>query len=383
MNEFNIRKSFSHILKFGNMTKNVSTKKINENFIYIIIWLMVFSLPILTLKDDPDFQWPRIILEWVKISPFLLIFIINNSILAPKFLFKSKNYQYITLVTILIILVTLLFGLTKHFQELLSPEFSDRIANQQFNHPPFHGNMPPHGINAPMFSFGTIMVDMIVFSYLVVGFNIAVKFVFKRQAEEKDIEIQRNIHLQTELSFLKNQVSPHFFMNTLNNIHSLIDFDAEIAKESVITLSKLMRHILYDSQSDKISLKKEMDFIRNYVKLMRLRNSEKIKITLNIPENYPDKMIPPLLFISYIENAFKHGISFQIDSYIEINFEILSDKLKFSIKNSNAARKNEPAYLGIGIENSRKRLELIFGDRYNLETVNQAEIFTVNLEIPL
>ena len=365
------------------MLKKTTTKKLNENIIYLIIWLMVFSLPILTLKNDPDFNVSRIILEWVKISPFLLIFFINNSLLAPKFLFKNKNYQYIALVTVLILIVSILFDFTKLLQDLLSPNFNHIQADQILNQPPFPGNMPPPGVAAPMFSLGAQIIDMIVFSYLVVGFNCAVKFVFKRQAEEKDIEIQRNIHLQTELTFLKNQVSPHFFMNTLNNIHSLIDYDAEIAKESVITLSKLMRHILYDSQSDKISLKKEMDFIRNYIELMRLRNSEKVKITLTIPENYPDKMIPPLLFTSYIENAFKHGISFQIECYIDINFEITNNKLIFIIKNSKVNRLNEPEHVGFGIENSRKRLDLIYGNKYSLDIDNNDNSFTVNLKIPL
>jgi hypothetical protein len=365
------------------MTNSTPSKKISENLIYLIIWLMVFLLPILTLKDDPDFQWSRIVLEWIKISPFLLIFFINNSLLAPKFLLRNKNYQYIALVTVLIILVALLFGFSMHIKELLSPEFSNDIANRPFNPPPFHDNMPPPRAALPLFSLGRIMIDMIVFSYLVVGFNTAVKFVFKRQAEEKDIEKQRNIHLQTELSFLKNQVSPHFFMNTLNNIHSLIDYDSEIAKESIITLSKLMRHILYDSQGDKISLKKEMEFIRNYVELMKLRNSDKVKITLEIPDNFSDKMIPPLLFTSYIENAFKHGISFQIDSYINIQFNITSDQLVFNIENSNASNLKENGHIGIGIENSRKRLDLIYGKNYKLEIENKVESFKVNLTLAL
>ena len=368
----------------------MASRKINENLIYFILWIIVMALPIMTLRDAPDFSFNRIMLEWVKISPFLIVFFINNTVLVPKLLFRNKNLQYLIITTTLIVIVAYLFNYTKLLHDLIASDMPLRPDGQNIGQPlvheglmPRNGRLPRHPIARHTFSQGVQIVDVILFSYLVVGFNCAIKFVFKRQEDEKATEIQRNIHLETELSFLKNQVSPHFFMNTLNNIHSLIDYDAEIAKESVIALSKLMRHILYDSQGDKISLKKEMDFVKNYVELMKLRSSDKVKISLNIPENYPDKHIPPMLFVSYIENAFKHGISFQIDSFIAINFDIQDDKLIFSCINSNAARKNDPAHIGIGIENSRKRLDIIFGNSYDLIIDNGTEIFTVNLEIPL
>ena len=113
--------------------------------------------------------------------------------------------------------------------------------------------------------------DLIIISFLVVGFNTAVKFVFRRQEEEQNIEEQKKIHIQTELSFLKQQISPHFFMNTLNNIHALVDISPEEAKEAIIRLSGLMGYMLYESQTEKISVQKEMDFVRSYVELMRIR----------------------------------------------------------------------------------------------------------------
>ncbi len=136
--------------------------------------------------------------------------------------------------------------------------------------------------------------------------------------QEKTLLEKENV--QNQLAFLRNQVSPHFFMNTLNNIHALIDVDTEEAKEAIIKLSKLMRHLLYDSQAELVPLAKEMEFIQSYINLMKLRFSEKVKINLSIPDQLPDKSIPPFLFTSFVENAFKHGISYQNSSFIDIVF---------------------------------------------------------------
>jgi LytS/YehU family sensor histidine kinase len=170
-------------------------------------------------------------------------------------------------------------------------------------------------------------------------------------------------------------------MNTLNNIHSLIDIDTEEAKESIIHLSKLMRHLLYDSEGEKIPIQKEIEFIKNYVDLMKLRYSEKVKINLELPEQIPDKTIPPLLFTSFVENAFKHGISYQDSSFIEIAFLCTKDQLIFKVKNSAPHNTKVNENSGIGIENSRKRLDLIYGSKYDLKIEDRAEDYSVQLSI--
>lgn len=220
-------------------------------------------------------------------------------------------------------------------------------------------------------------------SILIIGFDTGLKISVKwAQSEQKRMRAEKD-SVESQLAFLQNQVSPHFFMNTLNNIHSLIDIDTSEAKKSIIKLSKLMRHLLYDSQVELIPLKKEIAFIQNYVELMQLRFSEKVRISLYVPEQMPEKLIPPLLFTSFVENAFKHGISYQEKSFIDISFSNGSNRLSFSIRNSNPAMKKEDGPSGIGIENSRKRLDLIYGDTYTLEIDENNEAFTVNLNIPV
>jgi LytS/YehU family sensor histidine kinase len=184
------------------------------------------------------------------------------------------------------------------------------------------------------------------------------------------------------MAFLKNQVSPHFFMNTLNNIHALIDIDAEEAKDSIIKLSKLMRHLLYDSEEKLTPIKKEVEFIQSYIELMRLRFTDKVNIVVDIPEDIPDKSIPPLLFTSLLENAFKHGISYNQISFVKIVMSFSENRLNFIIENSNHPRDRE-ASSGIGIENTRKRLSLLYKDNFDLEILEEKEIYKVNLSIPL
>ena len=190
-------------------------------------------------------------------------------------------------------------------------------------------------------------------------------------------------NVENQLAFLRNQVSPHFFMNTLNNIHSLIDIDSTEAKDSVIRLSRLMRHLLYDSEAEQIPLKKELEFVQNYVELMKLRFSNKVNIQLDIPEQIPDKTIPPLLFTSFLENAFKHGIYIQGTSFVSIAFAFLDDQLVFAMKNSNPGFQKEKEQRGIGIENSLKRLDLLYGNRYSLEINEGKEEFALTLTLPL
>lgn len=190
-------------------------------------------------------------------------------------------------------------------------------------------------------------------------------------------------NVENQLAFLRTQVSPHFFMNTLNNIHSLIDFDTTEAKDSIIRLSKLMRHLLYDSEAEQIPLRKELEFIQNYVELMKLRFSNKVNIELDIPGQVPDKTIPPLLFTSFVENAFKHGINIQGSSFVFITFAFVDECLVFAMKNSKSGLQKDDEHKGIGIENSRKRLDLLYGDRYSLEIDDGKDEFVLSLTLPL
>lgn len=359
------------------------SKKHRENLIYLSIWLTVFALPVFTLRGESNFSWERVIIEWFRILPFLLIFILNNNGLVPFFLFRKKNLQYLLILTIAVVLISLLFDNFRHIQEYLMPERPPHFGNNDlFDRPPPPGKRMPKPEPYSLSIMGRL-IDRIIISYLVVGFNTAVKFVFKHQEEEKKQEEQKKIHLQTELSFLRQQISPHFFMNTLNNIHALIEIEASHAQAAIIKLSKLMRYLLTESQQGKAYIKDEFDFLNSYIDLMRLRYSDRVKISVDLNIDDARKKIPTLLFVSLVENAFKYGISYSKPSFITIWAKMQNNKLIFNVKNSKSPEKSLESGTGVGLENLRKQLSLLFGANFSFEIQETDEIFNVQLQIPL
>lgn len=363
--------------------KKLNGLKYAEITLLILVWVVLLAAPLMFRNDD-YFEWRDIFKPLETIVPLFIIFLINRFLLVPFLLFKNKSLYYLASVAGLILVFTVgSFFITKEANnrrpppdikmQVRKPLPDQRRSENQFL-PPDEQNrrrpIPPYG-------------NLLVFSFLMIGFDTGLRVSFRLSKTEKEKATLEMENIGTQLAFLRNQVSPHFFMNTLNNIHSLIDIDQGEAKESIIRLSKLMRHLLYDSEIDKIPIQKEIDFITNYVDLMKLRYSEKVKINLLLPSVLPDKSIPPLLFTSYIENAFKHGVSYQTDSFIVIAVLCKPDKLIFEVKNSKAPRDVEDESRGIGIENSRKRLDLIYGKDYSLDIKDLAESYEVKLSIPL
>ena len=171
-------------------------------------------------------------------------------------------------------------------------------------------------------------------------------------------------------------------MNTLNNIHALVDIDPEKAKESIIELSKLMRYVLYDGNMQMASLQKESDFIDNYIELMRLRYSDRVDIRVERDKTLPDAMIAPLITITYVENAFKHGVSYNEESFIHIITHVKDGRFLFTCRNSKHKESTEE-HGGVGLENTRKRLNLIYGDDYSLNIDDGEKAYSVELDIPL
>ena len=186
-----------------------------------------------------------------------------------------------------------------------------------------------------------------------------------------------------ELKAMQYQINPHFFMNTLNNIHALVDIDTGKAKSSIVELSKLMRYVLYEASNKTILLSREVQFLKNYIALMSLRYTNKVSIKMDFPAEVPEVQIPPLLFVSFVENAFKHGVSYRSESFIHVLMQLdEGNRLSFRCSNSNNGSADEQHH-GIGLENIRKRLRLLFGNDYTLSITEEEHKFDVLLIIPL
>lgn len=379
--------------------------KFQEPLIIVIFWLLLFASPLIFGNTDNGIYWTHIVNIWKMFIPYLAIFLINRFIFLPYLFFKGKRlYYYISTLVLVLVLSTGSHLYEIKYRKFPGPNNSTIVLPGPHGQAPHHGERivhppdrlssqgehllpptsgydgkgnpinPPKGL-PPFLSF-------FVISILIVGFDTGLKVSLQyAHSEQKRVNAEKE-NAESKLAFLQNQISPHFLMNTLNNIHSQIDINTEEAKESIIKLSKLMRHLLYDSQGEHIALQKEINFISAYVELMQLRYSEKVNIDLHIQNGLPEKSIPPLIFTSFVENAFKHGISYQEDSFIDIRFSYDSGKLNFEIRNSNPGSAEQNEASGLGLENSRKRLKLLFGDNYSLEIKDVKDIFIVNLTIP-
>ncbi|RPE00811.1 hypothetical protein EGM88_00220 [Aureibaculum marinum] len=355
-----------------------------ETLIIIAFWALLFASPLLFGRYESEIDWGHILNVWVSYLPLLGLFFINRLILLPKLFFKGKKISYFssTIILILLLAIGIYFTRNRPIQKINPPQ---RLENTGSPFP--RGNnlekspfqiQPLKDIPRPIPNYA----NFIILAVLLVGFDAGLQISMRWAKLEQEKSNLQKENVENQMAFLRNQVSPHFFMNTLNNIHALVDIDSEEAKTSIIKLSSLMRHLLYDSDDHFTSIKKEVKFIQSYIELMRLRFTNKVKIEVDIPSSIPDKSIPPLLFTSLLENAFKHGISYNHPSYIKIVMSFSDNALNFTIENSNH-KKEKDTSSGIGIKNTKKRLYLLYGNSYILNISESKEKYVANLNIPL
>ena len=375
--------------------KYIQTKssnfKVVEISVFAMIWLGIFSIPFFQNRIFNIIDWSKVIGEWIRMFSFLVIFILNAYIFVPKILFNKKYLSYVAVTLSAVIAVIVIIITIQTFIVPPQPLSMPRMDLGPGMPPMELGSkMPaPMGYRAPeqpeSKSIFMTFTDNLIISILVVAAGTAFKMMSQWLNEEdrrKDMEKEQ---LRTEIALLRHQVSPHFFMNTLNNIHALVDINTETAKDAIIRLSTLMRYLLYDTAHGQTSLKKEIEFIESYISLMQLRFSEKVKISIDVPKIIPDIQIPPMLFISFLENAFKHGVSYQSSSFVNFKMEVAEDQLTCIIRNSKQKMKEnfDKSYSGIGLTNIRKSLELIFGKNYILNIIENEKAFEVFLKIPI
>lgn len=320
-----------------------------EALIHIIGWGIVFGFPFLMMtRSGFDLTWADY-MRHGSIIPlsFFFVFYVNYCFLIPRYLFEGRIRQYLLLNALLIVCITAGAHL---WQEYMFRTHA-------------HVGKGGRHIGPPKWIF--ILRD--AFSMiLTIGLSASIKMSgrwVQMDAARREAEKSRT---EAELKNLRNQLNPHFLLNTLNNIYALIAFDADKAQSAVRELSRLLRHVLYDNQQNLVSLDKEMDFIRSYIELMRIRLSANVTVDTRIdirPDSHTE--IAPLIFISLIENAFKHGISPTESSFIRIRLSEHPKEVRCEISNSyHPKSRTDKSGSGIGLEQVRKRLELTYPNRY-------------------
>lgn len=215
---------------------------------------------------------------------------------------------------------------------------------------------------------------------MMLGVNIGVKMFFKVQRDERTMREVERQSLEKELEYLKYQINPHFFMNTLANIDALVEIDPKKARTSILDLSRMMRYALSEGAKTLVPLCHDIDFMRHYLSLMRLRYVKGVNVSVDFPKNDNGVSIPPLLFVTFIENAFKHGISYRDASFVDIQLTVDDNNVRFHCVNSRHA--DDKHGTGIGLENVRRRLNLIYGTRYKLHIEQPEGKYELSLIIP-
>jgi Histidine kinase len=362
--------------------------KYSEIILIIFVWLVLLFTPILFREDIYSPIRRSVLMQIQILVPLLVVFLINRFILVPKLLFMGRQVYFIVSVLGIIILFTAGSYIYDTKIKSVPPPEVPSVADQI--------KTPPYAFPGGIDTFENLrpassrqqrpippFANFLILSVLIVGFDTGLRSGLRGiNIENEKVRLEKE-NVASQLVLLRNQVSPHFLMNTLNNIHSLIDINTDEAKEAIIKLSKMMRYLLYETETEKTTLKKEIEFLESYIKLMKLRFNESVKITLNLPSVIPDKTIPPFIFTSLIENAFKHGISYKDESFINIDMVIGDERLILVVKNSKTDNIQNEEFSGIGLENTRKRLELLYGTNYHLDIIDNKDLFTVNLSVPL
>lgn len=377
------------------MAEKLSLKKkllTEENLIYLVVWILFFAMPIFGIwfrsatGGITSAGWNEVFRFWVILAGYLVAFIIHNFFIAPFLVYRNDRMKYF----VVVLLFVLAFITFKCSQKDSPPGPTPSNTAQAPLPPPSNSNSTSSSVGPAGRRPLLDMRDISAFAILIfaIGSNLGTKFYFKSKREQKERQDLEKENIAQELAYLRYQINPHFMMNTLNNIHTLVDIDPEQAKTSIVELSKMMRYVLYEGEISRISLAKEMSFIQNYVALMRLRYGDKVSIKLRatpMPMR-PDVAIAPLLLIPIIENAFKHGVSYKEDSFIDVNTVIVGDFIHFTCINSkHKALATTPSERegGVGLANVRKRLQLIYGDTAQMHIDNADDVYTIQLIIPV
>jgi two-component system LytT family sensor kinase len=356
------------------MPGRILSRKWIQVVIHILIWAILIIIPIyLSGRYGNNRRFFR--LFFIKdIITYGILFYINYLILVPGLFFKGKRFKYFIIVVAMIIGFFVISDLTTSTLIIRSERSHKSELRIERPGESRTGFRISHAYNY------TIASLVVIFLSLGLGS-------LNRQTEiERKQEQLEKEKLNSELAFLKNQISPHFFFNTLNNIYSLIEINKDNAKDSVIKLSRLMRYLLYESDTGVTPLSKEIEFMNNYIDLMKLRLTDKVDINVSFPSVDEKLVVPPLLFIPFIENAFKYGTSSRGNSLIHISMEILKESLIFHCKNTITGQKNGSENLsesGIGLENAEKRLNLLFPDTHDLKISREGNVFDVFLQIEI
>ena len=341
----------------------------NAFLVHFIFLCIIFILPEFLFSFTVGAKRAPLIFYYFPVLS-IVIFYVNYFVLIDKFFFNKKKIWLFILLNLFLIVIAVFFRSLMETVLPPRPEFFD--GNEHFRRPhPMMLDVVPH-----------LARDFIML-FLTISLAVAVKLLSKlnklNNAQLELVAKQR----ESELKNLKSQLNPHFLFNTLNNIYALIAISPVKAQAAVHELGNLLRYVLYENKEQEVELSKEIDFIENYISLMRLRLSPDVVLNVNIVRKETENIkIEPLMFVSLVENAFKHGISNSKPSYISISLLSDNQKVMCSIENSNFPKpKTDKSGSGIGLKNLQKQLSILYPDCSDLSIQSDDNKFQSELTI--
>lgn len=333
------------------------------NLAQVLVWACVMVLPAIVnwmVSGDSHHAAPVLRGSLTMMLPLLLVYAANYILLVPRLLFRKKTAWFIAANAVIILLLNF---------RILVPQID--VPEQVM------ASLKLRDIWAfRLVSFLSSAFFQTLFVFLAIG----VRSILRSNDMQLQLQEERRKTTEAELTWLKNQLNPHFLFNTLNNISSLTQIDPDKAQESIGQLSDTLRYALYDTNADKVPLSGEVEFMDNYIHLMQLRCNERTEISTAWELPPADVRIAPLLFISLIENAFKHGVNARMDSFVHISLHPEGKDLVFRCENSLFEKTGEDHIgSGIGVENLKRRLELIYPENYSYEQTAADGVYAVRL----
>jgi len=335
--------------------RNLKRRNFILNTTQIVVWVGVFLVPALVAWTMTGHMQQAVFVfrhTAQMVLPLFILYGLNYYFFVPKFLYGGKGK--VAWFYICNILLLAGYGLY-HFLSRGPMDVPEEVVRQIGKR------------NMWAFFLGGVIAS--VFSQvLIILLAVGLRHVMRTNEREMQFEEERRKTAEAELTWLKHQLNPHFLFNTLNNISSLTQIDPDKAQESIGQLSDLLRYALYDSEAEKVQLSSEIEFMDNYIDLMALRCNEMTKVEKNLEAPSRPVEVAPLLFISLVENAFKHGVNARHPSFVKVAMRMEGDDLVFSCDNSLFEKQGTDRIgSGIGLENMKRRLELLYPDRYTYE----------------
>lgn len=335
--------------------------------IHLLLWIFFYGLlfyPFIAQEREIPPDLP------IRLILATILFYINYYYLIPKLLLHKKTMDYIVLSIVFLFIFSLFVNLFNTITFITSPPKDI---------PLWAKNRPTIGESPEFRQF-----FMSIFTFIIPFIISSVLRIYLEWNKNEDLrKIVENEKVNSELQFLKTQLNPHFLFNSLNAIYSLSVKKSPYTSESIINLSELMRYMLYEADKDLVPLAKELEYIRNYVQLQRLRLSDSENVILKISGEDRGMAIPPLLFISFIENAFKYGTDFKGKTSVKINLSIFKESIHFIIINKIGAFRKEAKNSGVGLQNIRNRLKILYPNSHDLLVENDGKDYCVRLTLKI